>query len=419
MEPLSVDLADDAGRYLATDQLVWFQERPSAPVEQLVASVPADQRFAVHLEDGDPATYAAIYGVRPMTLSIPGDAAPRQVPVAGLTWVGVHPDHRRRGLLTAMLRDHFARCHDAGVALSALHASEPAIYGRHGYGMASAELQVTLGRGTALTAPALESEAASVTTTVRTLAEPGAAELTMALERRSASAELGAIVGELPFYAILAADFPEQQRGREPRRLLLATQDGERVGYAVFHRTERWNRERPEGKVVVQRLSGTPAVRLALLRRLLDLDLTATTEVHGVAADDELLAWLGGPRGAVAVESYDSLWIRPVDLPAALAMRHYAAPVDVVLEVTDAAAPWNAGRWRLVVDGTGAAEVTPTTADPDLCLPVEALGAAYLGASSLVTRQRAGLLEEIRPGATAALWRSLRSDLSPVAAIGF
>jgi len=105
---------------------------------------------AVELSSADPASYPGIYGVFPLILSIPGpDAGVRQVPCAGLTWVGVHPDHRRKGVLSAMLRHHFEQVHEEqGTHVSALHASEPAIYGRHGYGLASQELEVSLGRGT-------------------------------------------------------------------------------------------------------------------------------------------------------------------------------------------------------------------------------------------------------------------------------
>src|SRR6185312_15714359 len=101
--------------------------------------LPEDRRFAADLDGSQPGTYPGIYGVFPLTLSIPGPGGGlRQVPCAGLTWVGVHPDHRRRGVLTAMLRHHFEQVHEEiGTHVSALHASEPAIYGRHGYGLAS------------------------------------------------------------------------------------------------------------------------------------------------------------------------------------------------------------------------------------------------------------------------------------------
>ena len=74
----------------------WPTSRPSSSC----VGVPADQRFAAEVvgSDVDPGTYPGIYGVRPMQLSVPdGAGAGRTVPVAGLTWVGVHPDHRRRG----------------------------------------------------------------------------------------------------------------------------------------------------------------------------------------------------------------------------------------------------------------------------------------------------------------------------------
>lgn len=417
--PVRVDVADDAQRYNATDQLVWFAEPLSVPVEQVLASIPVDRRFAAYVDDADPATYAAIYGVRPMTLSVPGRSGPNRVRAAGLTWVGVHPDHRRRGLLTAMLRDHLERTRAEGVALSVLHASEPAIYGRHGYGLASHALQVRLARGTSLRAPGLDRASAAVGSRLRTASEPGIAKRVQRIEERVAADRLGAVTGELAFYEVLCAQFPEGLRGREPRRVLIAECDGEEVGYAFVRRIEKWDRERPEGTVTVERIVGTPAARLALLRRLLDLDLTASVDLWGVDADDELLAWTHGPRGAAGVETYDSLWVRLVDLPAAVAQRSYDAPCDVVVDVVDEAAPWNAGVWRIVVDADRRGDLTPTDRPPDLRLPVEAIGAAYLGAFSLVTRRRAGLVEELRPGAAAELWRSLRADRSPAAAIGF
>ena len=112
----------------------------------------------VDLPDGPRDLHAGIYGVRPMEMSLPGGSV---VPIAGLTWVGVHPDSRRRGVLGAMMTDHLTRTHDAGTVLSALHASEAAIYGRYGYGNAVLTHQVTLGRGTTFTAPHLEDEVAA------------------------------------------------------------------------------------------------------------------------------------------------------------------------------------------------------------------------------------------------------------------
>ena len=165
---MSIDVrpSEDADKYLATDQLVWFGEVTGADAQHLRLGIPEDQRFVVDLHDGPEDHHAGIYGVRPMEMSLPGGAL---VPIAGLTWVGVHPDSRRRGVLAAMMADHLTRTHDAGTAISALHASEAAIYGRYGYGTAVLTHQVDLGRGTTFTAPHLEEEVAGITTHLVTM----------------------------------------------------------------------------------------------------------------------------------------------------------------------------------------------------------------------------------------------------------
>lgn len=415
---IHVGRATDADRYLATDQTVWFAEVPAAPTELQLTGLSPEHRFAAELEGADPATYPGIYGVYPMTLAVPGpDAGARQVPCAGLTWVGVHPDHRRRGVLTAMLRHHFEQVRGDGGHLSALHASEPAIYGRHGYGLASLELQARLGRGTTLSAPHLQDAAAALATRMATASDPGVPARLRACHL--AHADVGAVVGAAGYYERVCLQLPEHLRDKEPWRVLFAQRDGVDVGFAAFRRTEKWEKARPAGEVEVWTVVGEPAARLALLRRLVDLDLIATVKVGTVSVDDPLLTWIGGPRSASDVGVYDGLWVRLVDLPAALQARTWSARCAVVVEVADRAAPWNEGSWRIHADASGAAVVERTTEDADLRLHTEALGAAYLGGGNLVALHRAGLVAEHRPGAVRELWRAMRTDVPPTAAVGF
>jgi GNAT superfamily N-acetyltransferase len=413
--------ATDAQRYLETDRTVWFDEVLDAPAERQLVGLPKELRFAVDLPGAaDESTYAGIYGVFPLTLSVPGPGEePRQVPCAGLTWVGVHPDHRRHGVLTAMLRHHFEQVHaDPGTHLSALHASEPAIYGRHGYGAASLELTLDLGRGTELVAPYLEHAAAVVRTELATATDPGMPARLRACHLHAARSTLGAVVGEEAYYERICWEHPEPRRDKEIPRILFARRDGVDVGCALLRRTPKWERGRSTSELTVYSMVGDPAARLALLRRLVDFDLIGTVKVFGVGTDDPELHWLRGPRGASDVTTYDSLWVRLVDLSAALAQRSYAGSCDVTVEVLDRAAPWNAGRWRLAIEG-GAAEAARTDRAADLRLPVEALGSAYLGGGNLVALRAAGLVEEQTAGAAARLWRAMRTDLAPSAAIGF
>jgi GNAT superfamily N-acetyltransferase len=418
---IRVGRARDQEVYLRTDHTVWFDEVSNASTAEQLLGVPERYRFAAEVDGGESGTYAGIYGVRPMTLSIPGNPGQvRRVPCAGLTWVGVHPDHRRRGVLTAMLRHHFEQVRDEpGLHISALHASEPAIYGRHGYGLASLELMVVLGRGAKLSAPNLESAAATRRPQLATVSDPGMPARVKECWERCAETSLGTIVGDDDFYERLCSEPPEDLRGKESTRVLFARHDGVDVGLAAFRREHKWERARPGGELTVFALAGDPPAQLALLRRLVDFDLMGSVKVFGVGADDSLLHWLGGPRGASDVTAYDSLWVRLVDLPEALTARGYAAPCDLVLDVADASAPWNAGRWRLRVDADGDAVAERTEADPDLALPVEALGAAYLGGVSPLGLARAGLVDERRPGSALALWHTMRTDEMPGAAIGF
>jgi len=421
MADIRVDRATDADRYLASDKLVWFDTPGEEPTELQLRGVPADQRFAAEVvgSDVDPGTYAGIYGVRPMQLSVPdGAGSGRTVPVAGLTWVGVHPDHRRRGLLTAMLRHHFEQTRREGGHLSALHASEPGIYGRHGYGLASLELQVELGRGTTFVAPHLDDEAAAITTRLHTITDEGVTERRRHVDLALLSECVGTIVGDDDFYAMLGHLSAEEKRDGEPPRILFAVRDGRDVGYVVFKRKHKWPHARPAAEVDVRPISGGPAARLALARRVVDLDLAGSIKVDGVAESDPLLSWVQGPRGLGIVHPFDSLWVRLVDLPVALAARGYEAECDVVIEVADEPAPWNAGRWRIRVKD-GAAEVSRTDDDAEVSLPVSALGAPYLGGTNLAALHRAGVVAEHRPGATRELWRAFRTDLGPYSARGF
>jgi predicted acetyltransferase len=409
--------ATDPQRFIDTERVVWFDETVDVPAEVQIG-LPEGQRFAADVDGADPATYPGVYGVFPMLLTVPGDA-PRQIPCAGLTAVGVHPDHRRRGVLTAMMRDHLDRLHaDPTTHLSGLHASEPAIYGRYGYGAASLELTLDLGSGAELVAPHLDAEAAHIRTELRSAPEPGMPARVRACHLASARSTPGAMTPEEGYFEHVYREHAEPRRQDETRRILFARRDGEDVGYALLRRTPKWERGRSSSQLTVFTLVGAPAVRLALLRRVLDFDLIGTVKVFDVGVDDGVLHWLRGPRGASDVVVIDSLWLRLVDLPEALQARGYRSACDVVVDVADRAAPWNAGRWRIVTKD-GEAEVTRTDAEADLRAPVDALGAAYLGGTSLVSLRDAGLVEERTPGATAALWRAMQADTAPIAAIGF
>src|SRR5690242_122802 len=76
-------------------------------------------------------------------MSVPGGDS---VPAGGVTVVGVLPTHRRRGVLTSMMRAQLEDCRARGDVAAFLWASEATIYGRFGYGLASRMGSMTLAR---------------------------------------------------------------------------------------------------------------------------------------------------------------------------------------------------------------------------------------------------------------------------------
>ena len=248
--------------------------------------------------------------------------------------------------------------------------------------------RIALSQSATLTAPHLDETAGRVRTHLATVNDPGMATRVRRCWEHCAESSNGTIVGDDEFYERLCREQPEDLRGKESVRVLFA-------------------------------LAGDPAGRLALLRRLVDFDLMGSVKVFGLGVDDPLLHWLGSPRGAADVATYDSLWVRLVDLPEALQARTWNAPCDVVVEVADTTAPWNDGSWRIRADDAGDATVERTTAESDVRLRVEALGGAYLGGGNLVALQRAGLVAERRKGGVAELWRAMRTEVLPTAAFGF
>ena len=429
-EPRLIDLTPaDLPRIKELEDTVWFHVQPGGTPDDLLEDI--DFRHARAAErggdplPGEPAgtqPLVGIYSAFDMTVTVPGaDGGLAVLPMDGLTWVGVHPDARRQGLLTRLMRDHLHRVHDRGeAAVAGLHASEPGIYGRFGYGVASLDVKLELGRGTELKAPdLLSAEADGISTHLVTLPTPEGMAALHEAHLACASATLGAVTRPDNKRDSWFRDFPKSRGTNEPRRLLLARRDGEVTGYAVLRREAKWEEASPQGEVSVAELGAVDhASLLALGRRLVDLDLTSKVTLWSRSLDDPLVWWAGGARNA-GIRVYDSLWIRLVDLPRALTDRGYAAPCDLVLDVADELCGWNAGRWRLTVDGSGAARCERTEDAADLEVSVATLGAAWLGGRSLASMVPVLGGRELAPGAVRRLSRAMRADTDPLGAIGF
>lgn len=407
---------DDAGAVaavLALDQLVWADDLRT-PRARALRDTPSRAAWLATV-DGE---HAGIAGSWDIELSVPTKGGASLRPTEGLTWVGVHPDHRRRGVLSALMGEHLRWTREEqGRALSALKASEASIYGRYGYGVATRELMTTFAQGTTFAAPGPTEELASATVTRMTPAGPEHAERVHALIRESARTAAGTVVRTAEDYARILTDLPQQRGEREPAWLLWATRDGRDVGCAWFHRTPKWARGAADGRVgVVTAIDTDAGAKLAIARRLTSFDLMAHTD-HWVAPDDPLVLWQETQR-PIGSGLSDDLWLRVVDLPQAVLERGHAADAEVTVHVRDATVPANAGTWRWVARG-GVGELTRHDGIADIEMDIAEIGAVWLGGQTLGARARAGFVAEHRPGAVAELDAALRTPAGPVATLGF
>jgi predicted acetyltransferase len=408
----------DTKRLHAVDMAAFFFDPNAHPVDIETSHFDWSRTFGAAFEGSD--QLAGVYTSYDMAVTVPGPLDTlNRAPMAGLSWVSVHPDHRRRGVLREMMTHHFAQMHEQGIALSGLHAAEVKIYGRFGYGISSVELELELERGAAFTAPLLEEAASRVTTRFVMADSDDAAKLVQGLHVRCAELTLGAVTRPERMARPLFVDVPQARQGREPLQVLLASVDGQPTGYALFSREQKWKDFNAKGTVGVRELAaGDPATLLALARRLVDFDLTTSITVNGRGTDDPMVWWAGGPR-ALVVKPLDSLWLRLVDVGVALTARGYSSACDLVLDVVDPTCPWNQRAWRLRVDDYGVATCQPTADQANVRLPVQALGAAFLGSRSLATQADQGLVSELTPGSLRPLSRAMSRDREPVGAIEF
>ncbi|RBY93531.1 GNAT family N-acetyltransferase [Blastococcus sp. TF02-8] len=387
-----------------------FGHAPSGPYQETPSPVAELDRSLGIVEDGRVVATSGIYS---MQLTVPGAV----VPMAGVTWVTVSPTHRRRGILTAVMRRQLTELHEQErEPVAALWAAEASIYGRFGYGPATwrggwtgqlerlrlrDDVDTGSGRVRLVEEDAFRGPAAAVHESVRRFV-PG----NTARDER--------------WWTRALVDDPEQRHGATALNFALHTEtDGSVTGYAVYRMKEGWSDAgEPTGVLTVTDVRATtPAAYASLWQFLLSHDLMRTIEVSDASPDDPLRHLLADSRALNARPS-DALWVRLVDVGRALAARRYPAPIDLVLEVRDPFCPWNDGRWRLSGHPAGGYCGT-TDRDPDLVLDIEALSSAYLGGVSLATLQAAGRVTEVSPGAVTLASTAFGWPVTPWCPEGF
>ncbi len=345
-------------------------------------------------------------------MTVPGGDV---VGTAGISGVSVLPTYRRRGILSSLMRRQLDDIAAGSEPLAALFASESAIYGRYGYGSAAPDCRFTFRRGDGQLKP-LPASAGKAP--VLRLADPTSAVAEMkAVYEAQRLARPGMLTSHDGWWNLQVADPEFMREGASPQACVIAEDESGPRGYALYAAKPEWNNDGiPAQVLLLLGLHWTdPAACAALWTDMLTRDLVAEVRTRMRPVDDPVLNMLVDPRRARALAT-DGLWVRLIDLPAALMARAYAAAVDVVIEVSDALLPANDGRWRLQAGGPsdgGKPSCERTMAEPDVALPVAALGAAYLGGIRLGGLAAAGQVMEHRPGALAELSTAMWWDPAP------
>ncbi|MER7515839.1 GNAT family N-acetyltransferase [Streptomyces sp. NPDC126499] len=382
---------------------------PEAAEERELWQELTEHERSVGVWDGDRCVGTA--GAFTFRLTVPGGAA---VPAAGVTMVSVAGTHRRRGILTSMMRRQLDDVRSWGEPLAVLTASEPEIYGRFGYGVATHAVRAAI--DTTRVRLAVPEGTDEVALRVVTPAEALAA--VEAVYARLVPGRPGMLERRPGWERLALIDPPDQREGAGPRRFVLAERDGGVVGYAQYAIRPKWSWAGPEGSVVAHQLAGLdPVAEAALWRFLCSVDLTSRVEFHSRPVDDGWQHLVSDVRRCEPTLR-EGLFVRLVDVGEALAARTYQAPVDVVFEVEDAFCPWNEGRWRLTGDAKGGVCVRTEDA-ADLALSVRELGSAYLGGVSLLSLAAAGRVRELREGALVEASVAFGSPVAPWLPHGF
>lgn len=325
---------------------------------------------------------------------------------SALTGVAVASTHRRRGLMTAMCTVELRASVERGEPISILIASEYPIYGRFGFGPSTWHATYTVDTGAArFVRPA----AGCVE-----LVEPTALREQVTRLYESFRLDRPGAISRRPHWWDLNLGIVTPPGGPrwKGRMVFYSSEEGEPAGYARYHiEAVRDGRQLKNTLVIDELLALTPAAYGRLWQYCCEVDLIATVRAPDRCVEEPLPWLLTDARAVRQVHWADFVWVRVLDVERALAGRRYAGEGRLVIEVVDDL-DFTAGRYVLA-GGPDGATCHRTEASADVVLPVQALGAAFLGGVPLRLLADAGWVEEQRPGALLTADALFRSAVTP------
>lgn len=346
----------------------------------------------------------------PQELTAVGGAA---VPADAISGVTVSPTHRRRGLLTRMMKADLAAARERGDVVATLIAAEYPIYGRYGFGPATTTTDWTVD----VPRTGLDPRWAGP-------ADGGRVDLMDAEDVRKAGPELherfrrdrpGAISRDARWWQMNTGllrfgGFP----WKEPFYAAYRSASGEIEGLVSYTSDDSWGDSNQPGNTaeVDWLLAVTPAAERALWSYLCSIDWITRVKSGRRAPDDLLPLFLPDARAARITTQSDWLWVRILDVVRALEARTYGTAGTLVLDVTDESGP-DGGRYRLRAASDGTATCAPTTEEADLSLSIADLATLWLGDESAVRLAALGRVRERQEGAARLADALLRTSRRP------
>jgi predicted acetyltransferase len=376
-------------------------------------ALPTDEELAVSKETLEFDRTLAVFdgrqvvgtaGIFSYQMAVPGGGS---LACGGVTRVGVAATHRRRGLLTAMMRRQIDDMHERGEPLAALYASEAPIYGRFGYGLATYMAEIEIQRSQATFVKPRSTSGRVVMVDV-----PAAVDAFTQVWARVQPTQPGMLTLDARWWRLHLVDLESSRQGFSPQYRVVYEVDGKPAGFALYRIKMDWDAMGPIGVLRVGHLIAASAdAYAALWRYLLDVDLIARVTAEARPIDEPLRFLLTDSRQP-KTSIDDGIWLRLVDVAAALAGRRYATEGQLVLRVRDAFAPWNDGHYELNGGPTNAA-CERCTDDPDLELSAADLAAVYLGGNRFHTLHQAERIQELHRGAVARADAMFATDRAP------
>jgi predicted acetyltransferase len=359
--------------------------------ERLEAYRPSTfDRTLAAFEAGD---IVATAGAFSLDLTLPGLTT---TPAAGVTAVGVRPTHRGQGLLRRLMAHQLDDVAARGEAVAILLASESRLYGRFGYGWATSQAVVSIDTDRSQFARPVNADGR-----MRLVDLDTARKVLPPVHERIRRLQPGDVSRTEEMWRKTLADLRDERGGYSAMFVVVHEAPGGEVdGYARYRFKDDWPHGLPRKQLRVQDLLGlTAEVEAALWRYLLDMALVDRVEVWFRPLPDPIRRRLVDPRQLRYEAVADHIWVRLVDVPAALSARRYGADGEVIFEVVDDFRPATSGRYRL--EASGQCERVGSSTAADLALDIESLGAAYLGGVRFSTLAAAGLVTELTPAALA------------------